>query len=208
MTTIQHKIISLSLSLIACLAIAGLIGLIADHFGRRQQQSSPFPSLATVEFDLPATTGERISNRDLLGRPVAMFYGFTHCPEVCPVTLYNLSEIIETIGEKAQALQLVFVTVDPERDTVAVLTEYINAVNEDAIGLGGDSKTLALMRKSFGIFAEKAPLDSESDHSDYTIDHTATVFLYDAEGKLSATIAWGEPYNFAEAKIRGLLKEN
>ena len=201
----QRKIISISAGVGTFIVAALLIGFLSNQLAHKSQfANSVFPGLNTVSFNLPATTGGKVSNEDLLGRPTAVFYGFTHCPEVCPATLYSLSQIVESIGAAANDLQIVFVTVDPERDSVAILKEYIGAINEDAIGLSGSPEAIDTMRKAFGIFAEKTPLDD----GDYTIDHTATVFLYDAQGALSGTIAWGEADDFAEAKLRGLLEKS
>lgn len=201
----QRKIISISAGVGAFIVAALLIGFLSNQLAHKSQfANSVFPGLNTVSFNLPATTGGKVSNEDLLGRPTAVFYGFTHCPEVCPATLYGLSQIVESIGAAANDLQIVFVTVDPERDSVAILKEYIGAINEDAIGLSGSPEAIDTMRKAFGIFAEKTLLDD----GDYTIDHTATVFLYDAQGALSGTIAWGEADDFAEAKLRGLLEKS
>lgn len=203
MTDKQRKIISITAGVSAFLVAAFLVFLLSDQLARKTDAAkSPFPGLNTVDFNLPATNGEMISGKDLLGKPSAVFYGFTHCPEVCPVTLYGLSEIITAIGDAAKPIQVVFVTVDPERDTIPILKDYIEAINENAIGLSGAPEAMAEMRKAFGIFAEKTPLDD----GDYTMDHTATVYLYNAEGKLSGTIAWGEPYEFAEAKLRNLVE--
>ncbi|MCE2517011.1 MAG: SCO family protein [Alphaproteobacteria bacterium] len=202
MTPQQRKIISISAGIGAFLVAAFLVGFISDQFARRSQLAqSPFPGLDTVAFELPATTGGMVSNRDLMGKPSVIFYGFTHCPEVCPVTLYGLTEILDNLGAAPDALQMVFVTVDPERDTIPVLNEYITAINEHAIGLSGAPEALAEMRRGFGVYAENTPLED----GDYTMDHTATVYLYDAKGKIAGTIAWGEPYDFAEAKIRALI---
>lgn len=205
MTQSRRKIISISAGVGAFIVAALLIGFLSDQLARKSQfTNSVFPGLNTVSFNLPATTGGTLSNEDLLGRPTAVFYGFTHCPEVCPATLYSLSQIVESIGDAANDLQIVFVTVDPERDSIAILKDYIGAINEDTIGLSGDPDAINTMRKAFGIFAEKTPLDD----GDYTIDHTATIFLYDRQGALDGTIAWGEADDFAEAKIRSLLDKS
>lgn len=202
MTPKHRKIISISAGIGAFLVAAVLVGFISDQFARRSRLAqSPFPDLTSVAFNLPATTGEMVSNRDLLGKPSAVFYGFTHCPEVCPVTLYGLTEILDNLGAEPDAMRMVFVTVDPERDTIPILKDYVTAINDHAIGLSGEAEALAEMRQHFGVYAAKTPLED----GDYTMDHTATVFLYDARGKIAGTIAWGEPYDFAEAKIRALI---
>ncbi len=193
------KIIRISAWVLTFLIAAVMVGFLSDKLASKTVQK--FPDLNTVAFTLPATNGKTISNKDLLGRPTAMFYGFTHCPDVCPTTLYGLDDIVQTIGVEAEPLQIVFVTVDPERDTMDVLGEYISAISDNAIGLSGTAADMADMRRGFGIFAERAPLDK----GDYTMDHTATVYLYSKTGRLAGTIAWGEPNEFAIAKIRNLL---
>jgi protein SCO1/2 len=200
MSSTLRRIISISAGIGAFLVAAVLIGFWADYFARKTTPDL-FPQLSEITFSLPSTQGRPISNDDLLGQPVAMFFGFTHCPEVCPVTLYSLTEITASIGEAADELQIVFVTVDPERDTIPVLKSYIEAMNESAIGLSGTIDQHAEMQKAFRVFAQKVPLDD----GDYTMDHTATVYLYDAKGRLSGTIAWGEPHDFALAKVKAVL---
>ena len=192
--------ISISAGVGAFLVAALLIGFLSDQLARRTVPAA-FPGLDTVSFDLEATSGGSLKNTDFLGRPAALFFGFTHCPEVCPTTLYSLNQQISAIGAGAAPLQVIFVTVDPERDTASVLKEYIDAINPDAVGLTGSVEAISAMVKSFGIYAEKVPLDD----GDYTMDHTATVFLYDSRGRLDGTIAWGEDETVARRKLENLL---
>ena len=200
MSPTQRKIISISAGVGAFLVAALLIGFWSDYFARRVTPDI-FPRLSSVEQSLPATTGEVIRIRDLTGKPTAIFFGFTHCPEVCPVTLYTLTEMTQSLGDQGKDLQIVFITVDPERDSIPVLKSYIEAINERAIGLSGDLAAHKEIEKAFRVFAQKTPLDD----GDYTMDHTATIYLYAPDGRLSGTIAWGEPYEFAFAKIKSVL---
>ncbi|XDZ65247.1 SCO family protein [Alphaproteobacteria bacterium LSUCC0684] len=192
--------ISISAGIGAFLVAALLIGFLSDQVARRTVTST-FPGLDTVSFDLAATSGGTRRNTDFIGRPTALFFGFTHCPEVCPATLYSLSQQISAIGPAAAPLQVVFVTVDPARDSAPVLKEYIDAINPGAIGLTGPPDEINAMLKAFGIYAEKVTLDG----GDYTMDHTATVFLYDEKGRLGGTIAWGEDEQIARRKLERLL---
>jgi len=196
-----RKTISISAGIGAFLVAALLIGFLSDQLARRVVPSS-FPGLDTVDFELDSSKGDRRRNTDFLGRPTALFFGFTHCPEVCPATLYSLSQQIKVLGPGAQALQVVFITVDPARDTAAALSDYITAINPDALGLTGSPDAIEKVLKGFGIYAEKVPLDGD----DYTMDHTATIFLYDASGRLGGTIAWGEDDKIARQKLQRLLK--
>ena len=200
MTPQTRKIISIASGTLAFLIAALLIGFWSNKLAERTV-TAPFPEIRTTAFNLPATTGGTISNKDLIGKPTALFFGFTHCPEICPATLYTIAQMTDSIGEKGDDIQIVFATVDPERDTIPILQDYIGAIDEDTIGLSGTPAQMADLARGFGIYAQKIMLEDD----DYTMDHTATVFLYDAEGRISGTIAWGEPEDFALAKLKNLV---
>ena len=200
MTPQTRKIISIASGTLAFLIAALLIGFWSNKLAERTV-TAPFPEIRTTAFNLPSTTGGTISNKDLIGKPTALFFGFTHCPEICPATLYTIAQMTDSIGEKGDDIQIVFATVDPERDTIPILQDYIGAIDEDTIGLSGTPAQMADLARGFGIYAQKIMLEDD----DYTMDHTATVFLYDAEGRISGTIAWGEPEDFALAKLKNLV---
>ena len=200
MTPQTRKIISITSGTLAFLIAALLIGFWSNKLAERTV-TAPFPEIRTTAFNLPSTTGGTISNKDLIGKPTALFFGFTHCPEICPATLYTIAQMTDSIGEKGDDIQIVFATVDPERDTIPILQDYIGAIDEDTIGLSGTPAQMADLARGFGIYAQKIMLEDD----DYTMDHTATVFLYDAEGRISGTIAWGEPEDFALAKLKNLV---
>lgn len=189
-------LISMAASLFLLVALA--VFLAANRVAERTSLNV-FPGIGNVEFTLQSKAGP-VSNQDLLGRPVAMFFGFTHCPEICPTTLFTLTDLISEIGPEAADIQVVFVTVDPERDTPPVLADYVGAMSDTALGLSGEPETVNAVLKAFGIYVAKVPMGE----GDYTVDHTATVFLYDSAGALAGTIAWGEPAEFAREKLRRL----
>ena len=199
-TATQKKAISISAGVMAFVVAAILVGFWADRLAR-DVVPQQFPSLATVDFELTSTEGGQITNRDLIGKPVAMFFGFTHCPEICPATLYTLDSLIADLGPAGEEITVVFVTVDPARDTAEILKDYIASIDDAAIGLTGSDGDITAMLKGYGIYAEKVDLDD----GDYTMDHTATVFLYDREGYLDGTIAWGEPADYAGPKLQNLI---
>ena len=113
-----------------------------------------------------------------------------------------MAQLKASLGPQGEDIQIVFATVDPERDTIAILKDYISAIDEDTIGLSGTSAEMSKLARDFGIYAQKIMLEDD----DYTMDHTATVFLYDAEGRISGTIAWGEPDDFALAKLKNMAQ--
>ena len=118
-------------------------------------------------------------------KPSAMFFGFTHCPDVCPTTLMEMGGWIEALGADADKLRFVFVTVDPERDTPEVMNDYVTAFSDRIVGVTGEPEEVHAMVKDYKIFSRKVPLEG----GDYTMDHTASMILLDANGSFVGTIA-------------------
>jgi protein SCO1/2 len=133
-------------------------------------------------FQLIDQNGKPISDRDLKGHPSLVFFGFTHCPEVCPTTLFDISEILNKLGSDAAKVNAVFITVDPERDTPATLKDYLASFNPRLIGVGGDADRLAAVAKEYRVYYKKVPLKD----GDYTMDHTAIVYLMNKNGQFVA----------------------
>ncbi len=130
-----------------------------------------------------------------------MFFGFTHCPEVCPTSLAEMTVWYEALGEQADDLNAWFVTVDPERDTAAVIGDYVSWTGR-VTGVTGTAEEVTKAAQSWGVYYEKVPLEG----GDYTMDHTASVFLVNAEGEFEGTIAYREDSDTALAKLRRLLE--
>lgn len=154
-------------------------------------------------FALVDQKGEGITEAAFRGHPSVVFFGFTHCPEVCPTTLYEMDGWLKTLGDEGKDLRAYFVSVDPERDTPEVMDRYVGNVSERITGITGDPEKVAAMAKSFGIFWRKV----DTDNGDYTVDHTATVLLLGRNGNFFGTIAYGENPDTAVAKLRRLIAE-
>lgn len=159
-----------------------------------------------VPFQLVDQKGQPISEQAFRGKPTALFFGFTHCPEVCPTTLFELDGWLKKVDPDAKGLQAYFVTVDPERDTPEILGQYISNVTDRVTGIAGDPAKIAEVIKGFRVYAKKVPLDESRPDGDYTMDHTASVFLLDAEGRFKGTIAYGENPDTAVKKLENLMK--
>ena len=150
------------------------------------------------DYNLTTTTGEPFTEDTLRGKPSAVFFGFTHCPEVCPTTLGDIATWQEELGEGNQ-LRVYFVTVDPERDTIDQLREYVSWA-PGVVGVSGTPEEIAKAIAAFRIFARKVPLDNGG----YTMDHSANVLLFDKNGQLFEPIGYQEGFDRAVAKIRRL----
>src|SRR3954470_5913714 len=149
-------------------------------------------------FKLTDQNGKTISDQDLKGHPSLVFFGFTHCPEICPTALADISQIIDMLGPDGSKVNALFVTVDPERDTPAVLKDYLSSFNPRLIGVGGDAEALAAVAKAYRVYYKKVPLKD----GDYTMDHTAIVYLMDKNGQFVAPFSLRRRPEDAAAELR------
>ena len=149
-------------------------------------------------FRLTDQDGKAFSNQDLRGRTFLVFFGFTHCPEVCPTTLFEISEIMRNLGPDADRTAALFVTVDPERDTPEAMKDYMASFDPHVRGLTGDADALATVAKAYRVYYKKVPLDG----GDYTMDHTAIVYLMDKEGRFVSPFNMKRTAEAAAADLR------
>lgn len=171
--------------LIIAAAVAALAG-----FGLARKLDSSGPQLASGtwlpaprsigDFRLTNHLGEPFTARELQGRPSLVFFGFTHCPDVCPTTLAKLAQVRKVAA--LPALQVLFVSVDPQRDTPAAMGLYVHAFDPDFIGLTGNPSDIQKLTAKFGVAAARVELPG----GDYTMDHSAAVFLLDTHGRIAA----------------------
>lgn len=139
---------------------------------------------------------------DFHGKVVAVFFGFTHCPDVCPTTLATLKAVKERLGADGERLQVIFVTVDPERDTPELLAKYVTAFDPAFLGMHGSPDAIAQTAKAFKIYFQKVPGKTAQS---YTIDHTASTYLYDPEGRLRLFVRHGQGVEPITADVKLLL---
>ncbi|MHB1332256.1 MAG: SCO family protein [Sulfuriferula sp.] len=155
------------------------------------------------DFRLTDQTGKVRTLADFRGKVVAIFFGYTHCPDVCPTTLSDFAMAMKLLGKDAAKVQVIFVTVDPERDTRAVLARYVPAFNPSFLGMYTSPADTAALAKSFKIFYQKQPPDG---HGGYTVDHSAGTYVYDPQGRLRLYMAYGQGPQAIAQDIALLLK--
>jgi protein SCO1/2 len=151
-------------------------------------------------FALVDQNGRTVTEKDVLGRPHLVFFGFTHCPDVCPTTLFKMSEVLKETGERGRDLKALFVTVDPERDRPDVLKEYLSSFDDRIVGLTGDQAAVDAAVKAYRAYARKVPLKD----GDYTMEHTAYVYLMDGRNRFVSTLNLSRP---ADEVAREVLKQ-
>lgn len=192
------------LVVVAALGFARLLVAWPPGRARSAAAEGVAPPVAATERGGPFARmdqeGRAVGERDLHGRPSALFFGFTHCPDVCPTTLYELSQLMATLGPAADRLRVLFVTVDPERDTPAELKLYLSAFDPRITALTGTPEAVAAMRRRYRASARKVP-----GGDSYTMDHTAVVYLMGADGGFVSTLDMHEPAEIRLGKLRRLL---
>lgn len=154
-------------------------------------------------FTLQTTAGDTFTEQDLRGTPSLVFFGYTFCPDVCPITLAESVAWKEAAGISDAQLRTIFVTVDPERDTPELLADYLGGFDPDVIGLVGTPEQTEAAKASFAVMSEKV---GEPGDEYYLVNHTASVFLIGSDGAFEGTIAYGEARDTAIAKIKRLVE--
>jgi protein SCO1 len=167
---------------LAILAVAAVLTLTPS--GRQAAVSS-----VGGPFTLVAHDGRTVTEKDFSGTPHLVFFGFTHCPDVCPTKLFEISEVLGATGERGRALRALFITVDPERDTPEVLKSYLGSFDERVVGLSGSPEAIEGVVKAYRAYARKVPLKD----GDYTMEHTSLVYLFDRRGRFVGSFNLNRP---------------
>lgn len=163
------------------------------------------PPVQLSDFTLPSSLGRDLSLSELRGKPVALFFGYTFCPDVCPMTLSELKRVKAELGADGERLQVVFVSVDGARDTPEVLARHLAAFDPDFIGLQGDDATLRRIGPEYGLYYKRNTPEGTS--AAYLVDHSSATYLIDAEGRLRIVYSFGTSPEVIAAGVRELLKE-
>jgi protein SCO1 len=153
------------------------------------------------DVNLTDQAGRAVAWRELTGRPRAVFFGFTKCPVICPVTVWELDAALAKIGKAGDAVQVVFVTLDPARDTAEAMKSYFSSFGTRVRALTGPQGDIDKVAKAFEIVRERVALAD----GDYTLDHTAAVFLLDAKGVVVDTLAYGTPQDVIVKRLKDLI---
>jgi len=152
-------------------------------------------------FSLVDHRGRPVTERDYLGKPTLIFFGFTNCPDICPTTLFELTTRLKELGTEADRLNVLFVTVDPERDTPEQLALYLSSFDPHITGLSGTPENIAAVMTRYRVFARKVPLEGGG----YTMDHTAAIYMMNGKGQFTGIMNYQEPDASAREKLRRLI---
>ena len=165
-------------------AFAGslVVGLVLMLWVMGGLRHATAPAAIGGPFQLTDQTGQTITEKSMEGRPSLVFFGFTHCPDVCPTTLFEMSEVLKAMGTDGDRVNAYYISVDPERDTQAAMKEYLSSFDPRLKGLTGSPEAISKVLSEYRVYAKKVPLKD----GDYTMDHTALIYLMDRDGKFVA----------------------
>ena len=198
----RKKFILLSSIIISFIIILALTFLFAEYLSRKnapQKMSEIIDKVHLIDHN-----GQAFKKTTLKNKPSLLFFGFTNCPEICPTTLADLSEITKEVTSSVNAINIIFVTLDPKRDNKKHLKDYVQYFGSNIIGVTGDKIEIKKFAENWGVFYETV----NTSNNNYTINHTATVFMIDELGNFRGTISWGENETSAIQKINNLSKLN
>lgn len=180
MTARTSRVLLVFSAFLVGLVLFAVVALLVG--GRASIPGATSPSAIGGPFRLVDQDGRAVSDQDMKGKPFLVFFGFTHCPDVCPTTLFEVSEVLSKLGPDGDRVGALFVTVDPERDTPAKIKDYLASFDPHLRGLSGDAEAIAAMQKGYRVYSKKVALAEGG----YTMDHSALVYLMDKEGRFVA----------------------
>src|SRR3979490_2743537 len=166
--------------LVVVAAFAGslLVGLVLMLWALGGLKNVAAPGAIGGPFQLTPQAGPTVTEKNLQGRPTLIFFGFTHCPDVCPTSLFEISEVLRAMGKDADRVNAYFISVDPERDTAVAMKDYLSSFDPHLKGLTGDPEVIAQVLLAYRVYSKKGRLKD----GDYTMDQAALIFLMDRDG--------------------------
>jgi protein SCO1 len=184
------------LLLLLSLALLGTISAVLLW----QKAPTTEASLVGGPFTLTATDGRTLTDADFKGHPFLVFFGYTHCPDVCPTTLFSLSQVLKALGPETK-LKVLFVTIDPERDTPKDMKDYLANFDPRIIGLSGTEAQTQAIERAYRVYAKKVP----GEGSDYSMDHTSIIYLMDKDGRFVSAFDPNRPAKTAAAELESYM---
>jgi protein SCO1/2 len=189
------------LVIIAAFAGSLAVGLLLMLWAMGGLKNVAAPAAIGGPFQLTDQAGHTVTEKSLQGRPTLIFFGFTHCPDVCPTSLFEISEVLKALGKDADRVNAYFISVDPERDTTAAMKDYLSSFDPHLEGLTGNPDEVSKAITAYRVYAKKVPLKD----GDYTMDHTALIYLMDRDGKFVAPFNLKQTPEQAAADLKRYL---
>ena len=197
----MDRTVARPLVIVTAFATSLLVGLLVMLWALGGVRGVTAPAAIGGPFQLTDQSGQTVTEKSLQGRPTLIFFGFTHCPDVCPTALFEISELLHAMGNDADRVNAYFVSVDPERDSKEAIKDYLSSFDPHLKGLTGDPEAISKVLSAYRVYAKKVPLKD----GDYTMDHTALTYLMDRDGKFVAPFNLNRPPEVAAAELKKYL---
>ncbi|MGV7219612.1 SCO family protein [Bradyrhizobium sp. UFLA05-112] len=178
-----------------------VVGLLVMFWAMGGVSKVAQPAAIGGPFALTDQNGKTVTDKSLKGKPTLIFFGYTHCPDVCPTSLFEISEVLRAMGKDADKVNAYFISVDPERDTPSTMKDYLSSFDPHLEGLSGDPAETTKVLTSYRVYAKKVP----TKDGDYTMDHTALIYLMDRDGRFVAPFNMKRPPEEAAAELKRYL---
>ena len=189
------------LVIVAAFSVSLVVGLALMLWAMGGWRNVAAPAAIGGPFQLTDQSGQTVTEKNMQGHPTLIFFGFTHCPDVCPTSLFEISEVLKAMGKDADQVNAYFISVDPERDTTEAMKDYLSSFDPHLTGLTGTPDQVAKVISAYRVYARKVP----AEHGDYSMDHTALVYLMDKQGHFVAPFNLKRPPAEAAAELRKYL---
>jgi protein SCO1/2 len=189
------------LVIVAAFGASLAVGLVLMLWAMGGLKNATAPAAIGGPFQLTDQAGRTVTEKNMQGRPTLIFFGFTHCPDICPTSLFEISEVLRAMGKDADRVNAYFISVDPERDTTEAMKDYLSSFDSHLEGLTGNPEQIAKVISAYRVYARKVPLKE----GDYTMDHTALIYLMDRDGRFISPFNLKRPPEQAAADLRRYL---
>ena len=189
------------LVIVTAFAASLMLGLLIMLWALGGVRGVTAPAAIGGSFQLTDQSGATVTDKSLQGRPTLIFFGYTHCPDVCPTSLFEISEVLRAMGKDADRVNAYFISVDPERDTPSTMKDYLSSFDPHLEGLSGDPAATTTVLTAFRVYAKKVPMKD----GDYTMDHTALIYLMDRDGRFVAPFNLKRSPEEAAAELKRYL---
>jgi protein SCO1/2 len=201
MPEMDRTAVNRTLVIVTAFTASLLVGLMVMLWAIGGVRGVTAPAAIGGPFQLVDQSGTTVTEKNLQGKPSLIFFGFTHCPDVCPTALFEMSEILRAMGKDADRVNAYFISVDPERDNKDAMKDYLSSFDPHLKGLTGDPDSIAKVLSAYRVYAKKVPLKD----GDYTMDHTALTYLMDRDGKFVAPFNLNRKPEEAAADLKKYL---
>lgn len=204
----MKKIRQIVIWLIVLVAVVGLSAIMIEWYKNEMNVQMTKDGQSKVQIGGPFTLtdhqGQTVTDKTYSTKPMAIYFGYTFCPDVCPTTLADMTGWVEALGPEADKINYLFITIDPERDDQKAIKEYVSVFFDQLVGLTGTKEQVDAIARAYRVYAKKAE-DEDGDADSYVMDHTASVYLMKPDNQFMGTISYGEEHESALGKLKKLI---